>query len=136
MEGNEHLEAEEEDGKNHRKREDLNVSKREKTQDVLCYLLEQKQKTPNLKGETFIIYKSIPGKLPLTDESERHKEMKIFFFFQNSPALRHLLEAKKNYLRHGVTENKGQAHFLKWQCKTKLYLTLQGQTNNNKKPWH
>lgn len=74
MEGNEHLESEEEDCKNHRKREDLNVSKREKTQDVLCYLLEQKQKKPNLKGKTFIIYKSIPGKLPLKDESERHKK--------------------------------------------------------------
>lgn len=70
-----------------------------KDQDVLCYLLEQKQEKPNLKGETFIIYKSIPSKLPLKDESERHKEMKIFFF-QNSPELRHLLEVKTNYLRH------------------------------------
>lgn len=78
MEGSEHLESQEEDCKNHRKREALKVSKEKRRR----FSLEQKQKKPNLgEAGAFLIYKSLPSKLPLKDKRERYKEMTVLSGF-------------------------------------------------------
>lgn len=106
-----------------------------KRKDTGCSLLLTWTETEEAKSQGGNIHnlQIYTRQTPLKDESERRKEMKIFFFFSEFPRAKESSWGRKELSETWRYWKQRSGPLFKMAMWNKIILTLQGQTNKQQK---